>query len=190
MRIAIARGVSIVGHPVVLISAAGLIAASTHGASAAQLRIIGVTLLLLAVIVIGFTWWQVKAGRWAHVDASARTERSSLNAFLSTLLLVSAVLAWFVLRNLHLSVALALSATLILIALALARWLKMSLHVAFATFATTLLWPLSWGLAAGILVTAVVAWSRLTLGRHVAADVIAGFLLGALAGIAHGVWLR
>jgi membrane-associated phospholipid phosphatase len=189
MRIAIARAISIAGHPVILISVAGLIAASSHGASLAQMQTIGVTLLLLAAVVVGFTWVQVKTGRWAHVDASARTERASLNGFLATLLLLSAVLAWFVLRNLHMSVALALSATLILVALSLAKWLKVSLHVAFATFATTLLWPLLWAQLAGVLITAAVAWSRLALGRHVAADVIAGLLLGALAGIFYGVWL-
>ena len=189
MRIAMARAISIVGHPVVLISVAGLIAASAHGASRVQMRTIGITLLALAVVVIGFTWLQVRAGRWAHVDASARSERSSLNVFLATLLLVSAGLAWFALHSLHLAVALGLSAILILVALLLARWVKMSLHVAFAVFATTLLWPMLWPLVAGILVTAAVAWSRLTLGRHVVADVIAGSLLGALAGISYGIWL-
>ena len=189
MRIAIARAVSIVGHPVALISGCGLIAASTHGASPVQMRTIGATLLLLAVVVVGFTWFQVKAGRWAHVDASARTERVSLNLFLATLLLASAVLVWLVLHNLHMSVALVLSATLIVAALLLARWVKMSLHVAFAAFATALLWPLLWAVAAGSLITAAVAWSRLTLGRHVLADVIVGLLLGTLAGFAYDVWL-
>jgi membrane-associated phospholipid phosphatase len=185
----VARAISIAGHPVVLISCAGLIAASAHGASPVQMRTIGVTLAMLAVTVVAFTWFQVKAGRWAHVDASARAERSSLNWFLATLLLASAALVWFGLRNLHMSVALVLSATLIVAALLLARWVKMSLHVAFAAFATSLLWPMTWAVVAGILVTAAVAWSRLTLGRHVAADVVAGLLLGTLAGGAYAVWL-
>jgi len=189
MRIAIARAISIVGHPVVLISCAGLIAASTHGASPVQMRTIGATLLSLAAIVVGFTWIQVKAGRWAHVDASARTERSSLNVFLATLLLAGAVLVWFLLHNLHMAVALSLSAALIVAALLLARRVKMSLHVAFAAFATSLLWPVTWAAVAGLLITAAVAWSRLTLGRHVPADVIVGLLLGALAGSAYVQWL-
>ena len=136
-----------------------------------------------------FTWFQVKTGRWAHVDASNRTERRSLNWFLIALLLASAVLVRLVLHNLHMSVALVLSATLIGAALLLARWVKMSLHVAFAAFATSLLWPDRWAVVGGLLITAAVAWSRLTLGRHVPADVLAGLLLGTLAGTAYGVWL-
>jgi hypothetical protein len=189
MRIAIARAVSIVGHPVALISCAGLIVASSRGASSLQMRTVAITLLSLAVVVVGFTWFQVRAGRWAHVDASARTERSSLNLFLVTLLLVSAVLVWRVLHNRHMSVALVLSAILIVAALLLARWVKMSLHVAFAAFATALLWPMMWAVVAGLLITSAVAWSRLTLGRHVPADVIVGLLSGALAGIAYDAWL-
>ncbi|MGH8222865.1 MAG: phosphatase PAP2 family protein [Woeseiaceae bacterium] len=40
------------------------------------------------------------------------------------------------------------------------------------------IWPLKHALLAGVLVTAAVVWSRLVLGRHVVADVIAGALLG------------
>ncbi|MEO8064425.1 MAG: hypothetical protein ABI821_16940 [Pseudomonadota bacterium] len=189
MRIAIARAVSIAGHPVVLISCAGLIVAQAHGASQMQLRTIGVTLLLLASVVIGFTWFQVKAGRWAHVDASHRRERTALNGFLIILLLVSAALVGFVLRNLPMSVALVVASMLIAAAMSLARWVKMSLHVAFAAFATALLWPVLWAVAAGLLITTAVAWSRLTLGRHDPADVIVGLLLGTLAGSAYVLWL-
>jgi membrane-associated phospholipid phosphatase len=87
------------------------------------------------------------------------------------------------------SVALALSGALIVIALLVARWVKVSLHVAFAAFATALLWPIKLAVIAGIFVTAAVAWSRLVLGRHVAADVIAGLLLGAATGGAYDAWV-
>jgi membrane-associated phospholipid phosphatase len=85
-------------------------------------------------------------------------------------------------------VALFLSALLIVIALLSARLLKLSLHVAFAAFATLLLWSLM-----GIAVSAALVWSRLVLGRHVTADVVAGVVLGAVAGVAYQVaisWLR
>lgn len=71
MRIAIARAVSIVGHPVILLLAAAMIAASTRGASLAQLQFIAGAMLTLAVVVLGFSWLQVRAGRWTrrHVIA-------------------------------------------------------------------------------------------------------------------------
>lgn len=183
--IAVARGISIAGHPVVLMFVAGLVAASARAASPAQLRLIGGALVASGLIVMGFSWFQVQSGRWAHVDASARQERSSLNVFLAILLFLGAALAWFLTRRTFLSVPLALSGALIVAALLSARWVKISLHAAFAAFATALLWPVKAAFVAGILVTAAVAWSRLVLCRHVLADVIAGVIAGAIAGCAY-----
>jgi membrane-associated phospholipid phosphatase len=185
----LARAVSIVGHPVVLVLVAALIAASTRGASLQQLRLIGGALVTLGVIVLGYSWLQVRAGRWSHVDASVRNERNSLNGFLVVLCLLSSALLWFLTRRPHMSVALALSGALIVTALITARWVKVSLHAAFAAFATALLWPIKLAVVAGVLVTAAVVWSRLVLGRHIAADVIAGLLLGVTAGVAYQVWV-
>lgn len=189
IRVAVARAISIVGHPVVLLLVAALIAASTRGASLQELRLVGGVLVTLGVVVLGFSWMQVRAGRWSHVDASARGERNSLNMFLGTLCLLSAVLLWLLTRRAQMSIALALSGALVVIALTIARWVKVSLHVAFSVFATALLWPIKLAIVVGVLVTAAVVWSRLVLGRHVAVDVATGLLLGAAAGGAYHVWV-
>ena len=188
-RAAVARMVSIVGHPVVLVLVAALIVASTRGASLQQLQLVGGALVTLGVIVLGFSWLQVRAGRWSLVDASFVNERSSLNVFLVVLCFLSAVLFWFPTRRLSMSVALALSGALVLVALLVARWVKVSLHAAFAAFATVLLWPITLAVVGGVLVTAAVVWSRLVLRRHVAADVMVGLLLGVVAGGGYHVWV-
>ena len=41
--------------------------------------------MTLGVVVLGFSWLQVRAGRWSHIDASVRNERNSLNVFLGVL---------------------------------------------------------------------------------------------------------
>ena len=164
-RVAIARVVSIIGHPVVLLVVAAQIVASKRGASPQQLRFIGGTLAILGLIVLGFSWLQVRAGHWSHVDASTRNERASLNVFLAVLLLLSAALLWYLTHRPSMSVALALAGALIVASLLIASWVKVSLHAAFAAFATALLWPIKLPVIAGVLVTAVVVWSRLVLGR-------------------------
>ena len=186
-RVAIARVVSIIGHPVVLLLVAALIAGSTRGASLQQLRFIGGAVAILGVIVLGFSWHQVRTGHWSHVDASIRKERASLNVFLAALLILSAALLWILTRRPSLAVALALAGALIVAALLIARWVTVSLHAAFAAFATALLWPIKLAVIAGVLVTALVVWSRLVLGRHAGADVVAGLLLGIAAGGAYHV---
>jgi membrane-associated phospholipid phosphatase len=187
-RIVIARIVSILGHPVVLMLVAALVLASARGASPSQLRFIGMALATLAIVVVGFSWLQVRSGSWQHVDASGTKERASLNGFLVVLLLVAALVVWFLTRRPDLPVALASSAALIVIAILAASWVKMSLHAAFAAFATVLLWPVKLAFLIGILVTAAIVWSRLVLGRHKSADVVAGLLLGTATGSAYQWW--
>jgi len=115
MRVAVARAVSIAGHPVVLLLVAALIAASRRGASLRQLWLISGALVTLGVVVLGFSWLQVRAGRWSHIDASVRNERNSLNVFLGAVCFLSAVLLWFLTRRTHMSLGLALSGALIVI---------------------------------------------------------------------------
>jgi len=187
-RLAFARAISIVGHPAVLILAAALITASNRGSSLRQLWLVSGVVVILGGIVLGFSWMQVRAGRWSHVDASARGERTSLNVFAGTLCFLSAALIWLMTHRTEMSMALAMSGAIFVIALAMARWIKVSLHVAFAVFATALLWPDRLAGVVGALVTAALMWSRLVLGRHVAVDVIAGLVLGVAAGGAYHAW--
>ncbi len=187
-RLAIARAISIVGHPAVLLLVAALIAATNRGSSLRQLWLVGGVMVILGGIVLGFSWMQVRAGRWSHVDASARRERSSLNVFAGTLCLLGAALAGLLTHRATMSMALAISGAIFVIALALARWVKVSLHVVFAVFATALLWPDRLAVVVGALVTAALMWSRLVLGRHVAVDVITGLVLGVAAGGAYHAW--
>jgi len=189
MRVAVARAVSIAGHPVVLLPVAVLIAASTRGASVRHLWFIGGALATVGGVVLGFSWLQVRSGRWSNVDASGQAERHSLNVFLGVVCLLGAVLLWLLTRRPYLSLGLALSGALVVIALLIARWVKVSLHAAFAAFATALLWPNEVAVLAGVLATAAVVWSRLVLGRHIAADLAAGLLLGATAGSAYHIWV-
>jgi hypothetical protein len=186
-RIAVARAVSTIGHPVVVLLAAALVAASSRGATSEQLRLIGGVLVLLSAVALGFSWYQVRTGRWAHIDASNKTERVSLNAFLAILLLLSGVVLSLLTHLSQMSIALALSGALATSALLLARWIKVSLHTAFAALATTLVWPIKFAVAVGIVVTASVVWSRMVLDRHVAADVVVGLLLGIAAGLVYRV---
>jgi hypothetical protein len=153
------------------------------------LQIIGGVLVILSSIALGFSWFQVRKGRWAHVDASVRDERTSLNGFLALLFLLSAVLLWTLSRLSPMAIALALSGALVVTALLVARWVKVSLHSAFAAFATTLVWPVKLAVIAGVMVTAAVVWSRLVLGRHVAADIGIGLLLGVAAGVGSHCWV-
>lgn len=151
----------------------------------AQAAWIGAAFAALAALVMGYSWRQVRRGRWAHVDASDARERSGLNRFLLALLGGGAALAAWSGASRELAVGLTLAAAMVLLAALTPRWFKLSLHVAFAVFAAMLLWRAgAWALAGGLTFAALVAWSRLRLERHAPRDVVAGALAGTLAGVA------
>lgn len=180
---ALARTLSIMGHPVVVLPLAlwlatvrGTVDTRTFGGFAG-----------FGAVVVAWSWWQVRRGRWAHVDASGTDERRSLNAFLLVLFAAGAGLAWrFAPREI--AWAIALSLPIIALAMGSARWCKLSLHVAFAVYAALLLWRLgAWAVLAGVCFAALLAWSRIALTRHAPRDLVAGAAAGALSGAMY--WL-
>ena len=185
MNHALARVVSVSGHPMVALPLAALALTAARG----QYRIalwMALGFTAFAALVMAYSSWQVRRGRWSHVDASGKNERKSLNRFLLAALLVSTACAAWSGFSAQLTLGLALSATMVLAAMLTSRWCKLSLHMAFVVFAVFLLlldapW---WAGLAGLCFAGAVAWSRLALRRHVPRDLIAGAAVGALAGIA------
>ncbi|MDQ3229986.1 MAG: phosphatase PAP2 family protein [Pseudomonadota bacterium] len=179
---ALARAVSILGHPLLMLPLAVLALSLARNGGDRDTLVIAAGFGMFAAAVLGYSWWQVRCGRWTHVDASTRHERGSLNRFLLVALAVAAVVAWS--ASMHeLAFGLGLSAALIAAAMLSSRYCKLSLHLAFAVYAAMLLSRIDWRLAAGAFVfAAVLAWSRLALQRHVPRDLVAGALAGLIAG--------
>jgi membrane-associated phospholipid phosphatase len=181
MNPAVARTLSILGHPLLVLPAAALLATSTGEGANSRLLFAAVAFGLLAVVIQGWSWSQVRRGRWQHVDASQRAERHALNLVLVVLLPVAAWLS----RHAFPELALGLLCTAAIVALGivLRHWLKLSLHAACASYAAIVLFVVGplWMLA-GLVFAALVCWSRLVLKRHSRTDVIVGVAAGLMAG--------
>lgn len=185
MTHAVARAVSILGHPMLVLPLVMLVLATGSGSRRDALWM-GAGFMVFAAVVMAYSKHKVRRGQWAHVDASNHEERRSLNRFLLVALLVSAALAAFTGMPREFALGLALSAAMVAVAMLTAGWCKLSLHMAFVVFAVFLLASMSWWAAlCGLAFAILVAWSRLRLQRHVPRDLIAGASTGALAGIAH-----
>jgi hypothetical protein len=181
-RLPLARALSVLGHPALLMPLAASANAANRSGSAGLVFTVGAVSVALALVVMLFSAWQVRAGRWHHVDASVPQERRSLNLLLCGLLFGGAALLLALGAAPEVALGLGLGGVLVLLALLLQRWLKLSLHVAFASYAALLAWP-AWGwMLAGLGLAAAVAWSRLVLGRHRPPDLWAGALAGVLVG--------
>jgi len=177
----IARILSILGHPLVVVPGAVATLVLQGGASSETLS--ALVICGIAGIVLVFSFWQVRRGRWQHVDASALAERKSLNLFLAAVLFLSAAMAFYQLPASGLPLGLALSGFLIVAVMLVSPWIKLSLHASFAAFAVVLLWPLKlWYVAPASVAAAGICWSRVVLARHTVVEVLGGSILGALLG--------
>jgi len=177
-----AKALSIIGHPAVLVPAAVVISATQKNAPANTVVVALSAAVAVAVIVMTYSFVQVKAGRWSHVDASIPHERRQLNPFLIILLLAAAGACIATSQDRQIVLGLVMSAALVLLTHLLRASLKASLHVGFAVFAGFLVWPNTVATGALLVLAAAISWSRLLLQRHSRREVIAGALLGAIAG--------
>lgn len=179
----VARLVSILVHPVVVMAAAAMVATDDGPSPHLRLQALAAVAAAAAGVMI-YSVRKTRSGRWAHVDASHRHERAQLNRFASWLLFVLA--AGLAVAGAHVGIVatIALSGGIVFAGHLLRRWLKSSLHVAFAAFATGIAWPHV--PIAGVLLaaTVAVAWSRLALRRHLPAELLSGAMLGVAAGAA------
>jgi membrane-associated phospholipid phosphatase len=179
----IARWISIMLHPFVMVGVmVGTAAAARQGPEGA-VRAVALTALFTIVPIAILMWRQVRRGRWQNADASHRAERPMLYIVGGSAL--AALLAYVMLVRSQSFMVRGVVATLGMMSLcALAtRWIKVSLHMAFATLAATTLalmrTPSGYVL---LLLLPLLMWSRLTLDRHSPPEVALGTLIGACAG--------
>jgi len=186
---AIARSLSILGHPLVVVPVA-VVTLVLHERTSSAALIVS-TIGGIAGFVLAFSFWQVRRGQWQHIDASARAERRSLNLFLAIVLFLGAAVAFYELPGPGLSLGLLLSGLLIVAVMLVSPWVKLSLHASFSAFAVLLLWPLKlWYVALASIAALGICWSRVVLGRHTIVEVLGGSFLGGLFGACFWLVLR
>src|SRR6478672_5591387 len=185
----LARLLSIVGHPAFL-SPLAVLAVTIQGGSSLAVPAT-VTLVSVTSVVMLYAFWKVRTGQWRHVDASVPEERRSLNVVLAFILGMAALIVAQHPGAEKLSAGCILGGIIPVIAMLCSRWVKLSQHVAFASFTAAWLWAVApWLSCAGFFITLLVAWSRIELRRHTRLDVGAGFIAGASVGGLFLLFLR
>jgi len=185
MNVAAARWISIIAHPFVMVGLM-VVAVAVHlgiprQATPALLLALAVAILPVGILMIR----QVRSGSWENIDASNRSERPVL-FLVGTVGLIALLACAFFFRPVSFLFRGSIGVVSMLSACAIAnRWLKVSLHMAFATLvATTLVLlgsPTGWVL---VPVLPALGWSRIALGRHELAEIVLGVVFGLLAGYA------
>jgi membrane-associated phospholipid phosphatase len=180
----LARIVSIVGHPFVLVPLAIVLA--TRDAARTRVPVLGAvlaTMLILAIYVVR-KW---RRGELTDVDVSSREQRPRV--FLVGIVASGAACLAMIATGQNMPVIRGTAIaciTLVVMAIVNRLLLKASLHSAFAAIAAGIVWRASLGIAMGFAVVAlVVGWSRVRYGRHTASEVAAGLAIGAIAALGY-----
>jgi membrane-associated phospholipid phosphatase len=177
----LARLVSILAHPFVLVVLLLLLPRlekDVAGAIRTSISVVAIVIFPLALLI----WRSYSSGQWKTVDASSKTDRPLLYV---TVLIALVVLAFYFYHVEHSQVlvrGVLITFCMIAVALVLNRWIKVSLHLAFASYCAVLLATvdLRYGLPI-LLLLPLLAWSRLVLSRHSMSEVLGGSALGLLA---------
>jgi hypothetical protein len=176
----LARALSIAGHPFILIPLT--VAASTRSLFWGAVIAASTTIPLLAIILRN-----VRSGRWSDVDVSRHDQRSGLYFAGLPLLLISALILYFLGASPRLMRGLAAGVAMSVIGLIGNRWLKISMHMMFAGFCAVVIsrsYPSPATVAAATLVLAALAWSRRHLDRHTWPEIAVGLAIGVACGLA------
>lgn len=179
----IARWISVVGHPFLLMPLlTGIIA--YHVLPAKQALIAELVALGVVIFPAGlYTLFQVRRGTWGDLDVSNQKERDHFYGILLLLLVILTGVAW--LAEVPQSIPLGSLAIIILVgsAFVVNIWIKISLHTGFGVFVALTLSLINPTLATiALLLACLVAWSRVVLGRHTRREVILGGMLGSAVG--------
>jgi len=183
--ITLARWLSIIAHPFVMVGVMVGTAAAARQSRGAALRSVALVVLFTVVPLAVLMIRQVRRGAWEHVDASNRRERPILYFVMAVALV--ALLAHLMALPTQSFMVRGVAATLGMLAVCAVatRWIKVSLHMAFAALAATTLALM--GSIVGymlVLVLPALAWSRLALSRHTSLELVLGTLAGVAAGVA------
>jgi len=180
----LARIISVIGHPFVLMSLTVLIVAFHRTNLMRALTIGGVTVLATVTPLIFIIRRQVSAGKWSDHDVSDASERRSFYPVVITINALAMTLFYFLDFPNALIKGMLISLVILLAAMLVNHWSKISLHQIFAVyFAFAVLAVSFWSGAGFLLIAAAVGWSRVRLERHSFAQVLSGAMLGAIAGI-------
>jgi len=179
----IARWVSIAGHPFVMMVLLVLLL-SWAMEPAGALRITGFV-VVMGLIPTGWLVWRGGVSRRTQTAAAGRSSgRPMLYLSLLVVLLLSGVYFHFVEQAELLARGSVVTALMVAVAALANRWLTLSLHLAFAVYSGLILASIHLGEGLPILIiTPLLAWSRLVLLRHTLAEVIGGSVLGFSAAL-------
>lgn len=135
------------------------------------------------VLPIGlYIFVQVKRGKFTNMDVSHRQQRYKLYYVILGLLLANIIIVYITHKSIDRE---ALFLLLLIIIMMISNfWIKSSMHTSLNIFVAALFYHLNpcWGLI-WLLISVIVAITRVILKKHTPAEVISGMIIGSVISI-------
>jgi membrane-associated phospholipid phosphatase len=185
-----ARIISWIGHPLVFVAASVAIVVGTQVNLRAGFPILLALLLSTLVPTAVLLLSGVRSGRWSDSDVSVREERQRFFPWAVPFSLAGVAVMYLIDAPAYIIRGSVITLALFLVSWMLNCFLKLSLHALFAFYCATILFRVGavWGTIA-FLLALLVGWSRLSLRRHNALELITGIALGLIGGFVTA-WVR
>jgi membrane-associated phospholipid phosphatase len=184
MKTKIAFYISVIGHPLLTIPIFTIIALFTYEKFQNALLHAALILVCFFLPVTLTMYLKSKNNSYTNFDVSDQTQRQSWYVFAFLLLLIVTIALFVTGQPQRLNLSVLFSLILLVISQIMNYFIKSSLHVSLNIFLSFLIMPMN--LIIGLLFivfTIFIAWSRLTLERHTAKEIITGFIIGLTIGI-------
>ncbi|HNW51456.1 MAG TPA: phosphatase PAP2 family protein [Prolixibacteraceae bacterium] len=179
----IAKIISIIGHPLLTIPLfVAIMMFAFEDAEKAWLNsalIIGCIFLPLCLRM----YFKSKNGTYTNFDVSDRIQRKTLFAFIIPIMIVVTIILFLIRPASNFSISVLFGTILVIISQITNLFIKSSLHVSLNIYLAALAMTANLRIGIAIfLLTGIIAWSRIALGRHTRKEVIFGCIIGLVIG--------
>lgn len=184
MKQTIAKCISFCGHPLLTIP---LFVTITMFATEDVRKAALVTFLIVGCIFIPlFIWLYVKSknGTTTNFDVSDRKQRKSLFVFILPLLMLVTIILYNTGQSKTVCLSVFFGLVITFVSQIINLRIKSSLHVSMTIYLAFLIIPLNYQLGIVVFIlSGLIGWSRIVLGRHTLKEVLWGGGIGLTVGL-------
>ena len=135
-------------------------------------------IVIVIIPIFGWIFWNVKKGNYTNMDVSNRKQRNSLYLFNFFIISIYIAALFYTKQNFHYILIILFLLVLLVVMFISNFFIKSSMHTSFNIFVSALFFTLHpiYGFV-WLLLTILVAISRVILKRHTVKEVIMGFII-------------
>jgi membrane-associated phospholipid phosphatase len=180
----IAKYVSFCGHPLLTIPLFVIITMFITEDIGKALSVIFLIVGCIFVPLIAWLYIKSKNGTTTNFDVSDRKQRKSLFVFILPVLMFVCFILYFTGQNKMLCMSVFFGLVITFISQLVNLRIKSSLHVSMTIYLAFLIIPMNYELGiAVLLLSGLIGWSRIVLGRHTLKEVLWGGGIGLTVGL-------